>query len=310
MYPVGTYTRHLMEWDNIRIFLALVRGGSVRAAAARAGISHATVSRRVDAFEIRMGVKLFDRLPNGFSLTAAGEDLLQAAENIEAEIHSVQRRLVGQDRRLAGGIRVTMVDIFATHLLMAALTEFAELYPDIELEVLIAYETLDLSRREADIAVRLVKNPPDHLIGRRLGTVSNAAYATQAYLDNHDLVDPTSACWIGFGLPKPFPKWVKQSDYPHLPARGVFDSVLLQLQAARCGMGIANLPCFLGDPDPDLVRLPPAKPRPGYDLWLLRHRDTRSTARLRVFSEFIADTVTRYRPLLEGAATKIGHTTN
>lgn len=292
-----------MEWDNIRIFLALVRGGSVRAAAARAGISHATVSRRVEAFETRMGVKLFDRLPSGFSLTAAGEDLLEAAENIEAEIHSVQRRLVGQDRKLAGGIRVTMVDIVATHLLMAALTEFSVQYPDIDLEVIIGYETLDLSKREADVAVRFVKKPPDHLIGRRLGTVSNAAYATQSYLDNHDLADPASACWIGYGLPQPFPKWVRQSDYPHLPARGVFDSMLLQLQAARYGMGIASLPCFLGDPEPDLVRLSSAKPKPCHDLWLLRHRDTRSTARLRVFSEFIADTVTRSRPLLEGVLT-------
>jgi DNA-binding transcriptional LysR family regulator len=289
-----------MEWDDIRIFLALVRGGSVRAAAALAGISHATVSRRVEAFETRMGVKLIDRLPGGFALTAAGEDLLGAAENIETEIHSVQRRLVGQDRRLAGGIRVTMVDVVATHLLMADLTEFAERYPDIELEVMIGYEALDLSRREADVAVRFVKNPPDHLIGRRLGTVSNAAYATQAYLDHHELTDPASACWIGFGSPEPFPKWVKQSDYPHIPAKGVFDSMLLQLEAARCGMGIANVPCFLGDRDPDLIRLPPGEPRPGYDLWLLRHRDTRSTARLRIFSEFIADAVTRYRPLLEG----------
>jgi DNA-binding transcriptional LysR family regulator len=289
-----------MEWDNIRIFLALVRGGSVRAAAAQAGISHATVSRRVEAFETRMGVKLFDRQPRGFALTAAGEDLLEAAENIETEIHSVQRRLVGRDRRLAGSIRVTMVDVVSTHLLMPDLAEFSERYPDIQLEVIIGYETLDLSRREADVAVRFVKNPPDHLIGRRLGTVANAAYATQAYLDSHDLADPASASWIGYGSPEPFPNWIKQSDYPHIPAKGVFDSMLLQLQAARCGMGIANLPCFLGDPESEFVRLPPGEPRPGYDLWLLRHRDTRATARLRVFSEFIADAVTRYRPLLEG----------
>lgn len=290
-----------MEWDDIRIFLALVRGGSVRAAAALAGISHATVSRRVEAFETRMGVKLFDRLPGGFALTGAGEELLEAAENIETEIHSVRRRLVGQDRRLAGGIRVTMVDVIATHLLMADLTEFVELYPDIDLEVVISYEAFDLSRREADVALRFVKNPPDHLMGRRLGTVSNAAYATQSYLDQHDLTDPTSASWIGFGSPEPFPKWVRQSDYPHIPAKGRFDSMLLQLEAARSGMGIASLPCFMGDPNQDLGRLPLSEPKPSYDLWLLRHRDTRSTARLRVFSQFVADAVAKYRPLMEGS---------
>ncbi len=290
-----------MEWDDVRIFLALVRAGSVRAAAAKAGVSHSTVARRVEAFETRLGVKLFDRLPSGYVLTVAGEDLLEVAESVENELDAVQRRLVGQDRRLAGVIRVTMVDVIATHLLMPDLTEFRELYPNIELEVIITYEPLDLTRREADVAIRFVKNPPDHFIGRRLATVANAAYATQDYLDRHDLADPTSVSWIGFGSPSPFPKWVKQSDYPHVPTRGVFDSMLLQLQAARCGMGMANLPCFMGDPDPELRRLPPGVPRPGYDLWLLRHRDTRSTARLRVFSEFVGAAVAEHRPLLEGA---------
>ncbi len=290
-----------MEWDDVRLFLALVRAGSVRAAAAKAGVSHSTVARRVEAFETRLGVKLFDRLPSGYVLTAAGEDLLGVAEKVENELDGVQRRLVGQDRRLAGVIRVTMVDVIATHLLMPNLTEFRELYPNIELEVVITYEALDLTRREADVAIRFVKNPPDHLIGHRLATVANAAYATQDYLDHHDLADPTSVSWIGFGSPSPFPKWVKQSDYPNVPAKGVFNSMLLQLQAARCGMGMANLPCFMGDPDPELRRLPPGEPRPGYDLWLLRHRDTRSTARLRVFSEFVGAAVAEHRPLLEGA---------
>ena len=292
-----------MEWDDVRIFLSLVRAGSVRAAAAKAGVSHATVARRVEAFELRLGVKLFDRLPSGYVLTTAGEDLIAVAENVENELDALQRRLVGRDRRLAGVIRVTMVDVVATHLLMPDLARFNELYPDTELDVVISYEALDLTRREADIAIRFAKKPPDHLIGHRLATVANAAYATHEYLDRSDLAAPSSAAWIGFGSPLPFPKWVKQSDYPHIPARGNFDSMLLQLEAARCGMGIANLPCFLGDPDPALNRLPPGEPRPaGYDLWLLRHRDTRSTARLRAFSEFIADAMTKYRPLLEGMA--------
>ena len=292
-----------MVWDDVRLFLALVRAGSVRAAAAKAGASHSTVARRVEAFEKRLGVKLFDRSPSGYVLTVAGEDLLEVAENVENNLDAVQRRLVGQDRRLAGVIRVTMVDVVATHLLMPDLTKFRELYPDIGLEVVITYEALDLTRREADVAIRFVKNPPDHLIGHRLATVANAAYATPDYLADHDLTDPASASWIGFGSPSPFPKWVKQSDYPHIPAKGVFDSMLLQIQAARCGMGMAMLPCFMGDPDPDLERVPPGQPKPSYDLWLLRHRDTRSTARLRVFSEFVGAAVAGYRPLLEGAGT-------
>jgi len=291
-----------MEWDDYRIFLALIRAGSVRAAAEKVGVSHSTVARRIEGFETRMGVKLFDRVAKGYALTAAGQDLLSTAETVEAELHAVHRRLVGQDRRLAGNIRVTMVDVVATHLLMPDLRRFTDLYPDTNIEINITYEALDLTRREADIAVRFVKHPPDHLIGYRLATAANAAYATHEYITHHDLADSRSASWIGFGGHNPFPDWVKHSDYPHLPAKGVFDSMLTQLHAARCGMGIANLPCFIGDLDPALIRLPPREPRPGHDLWLLRHRDTRSTTRLRVFSEFIADAVVKYRPILEGAA--------
>ncbi len=185
---------------------------------------------------------------------------------------------------------------------MPDLGRFAELYPDTNIEVDITYEALDLTRREADIALRFVKHPPDHLIGHRLVTVAHAAYATHDYITHHDLTDSASTSWIGFGKQNAFPDWVKSSDYPHLPAKGVFDSMLVQLQAARCSMGIANLPCFIGDLDPTLSRLPPREPRPGHDLWLLRHRDTRSTARLRVFSDFIADAIAKYRPLLEGTA--------
>ena len=182
-----------MLWDDVRIFLALVRSGSVRAAASTAGVSHATVARRVDAFETRLGVKLFDRLPAGYLLTPAGEDLLEVAEKVEDEFDAVKQRLAGQDRRLAGVIRVTMIDVIATHLLMPDIVAFNELYPDIELEICITHEPLDLRRRETDVAIRFVKTLPEYLIGRRLATVAYAAYASQAYVDEHDLSDPTSA---------------------------------------------------------------------------------------------------------------------
>lgn len=289
-----------MDWNDVKIFLALVRAGSVRAAATKLGISHSTVARRVDAFETRMGVKLLDRLASGYALTSAGEDVLGVAENVESEFDGMQRRLAGRDRQLAGTIRVTLIDVIATHLLMPDLAEFNELHPDIDLEVVMSYEPLDLARREADIAIRFVKNPPGNFIGHRLASVAKSAYATQDYLDHHDLADPTSASWIGFGSPSPHPKWVKRSHYPHLPAKGIYYSMQLQLEAARCGIGIASLPCFLGDSDPDLVRLPPGTSVPLYDLWILRHSDTRSTARLRAFSEFISSAIVKYRPLLEG----------
>jgi len=289
-----------MDWNDIKLILALIRLGTVRAAADHLGVSHSTVARRSDALETRLGVKLFDRQSSGYVLTPAGEEFIKSAEKVEDEITSLERRIVGQDRSLAGVIRLTMVDVLASHLLMPDLANFSAMYPNIQLEVVIDYEPLNLSKREADIALRFVEKPPEHLIGRKIAATMNAAYASHEYCHEHDLQSSSSANWVGYGEPTPFPKWVKQSHYPHLPAKGIFNSMLLQLVATRAGMGIGFLPCFLGDPDPLLQRLSPYTVNAGYDLWLLRHPDTRSTVRLRVFSEFITDVIEKHSSLLEG----------
>lgn len=293
-----------MDWNDIRIYLALVRTGTVRNAAAKLGVSHSTVARRIEAFEKRLGVRLFERSTSGYAVTPAGEDMLAVAEQIENEIHGLERRIIGQDQRLSGEIRVTMVDILATHLLMPQLTEFTQTYPDIDLEVVITYEPLDLGKREADIALRFTDKPPDHLIGKRLVTQYSAAYASVEYLQQHDLNADASVRWIGYGRHGDYPAWVRESDYPRVPAKGVFESLLLQFEATKAGMGIGMLPCFLGDPEPMLQRLPPAIAKPGYDLWLLTHTDMRTTARLRIFSEFIANAVIGQRELIEGRSVR------
>jgi len=289
-----------MDWNDIKLVLCLIRKGSVRSAADSLGVSHSTVARRADALEAQLGVSLFERSSTGYVLTPAGEQLIKTAEKVEDEMTSLERRIIGQDRLLAGIIRLTMVDVLASHLLMPDLTLFSNRYPNIQLEVVIDYEPLNLSRREADIALRFVKDPPEHLMGRKITTTNNAPYASHDYLLHHDLSSSESANWIGFGGSSPYPKWVKQSHYPHLPAKGIFNSMLLQLEATRAGMGIGYLPCFLGDADPDLQRLAPSTVSPGYDLWLLRHPDTRSTTRLQVFSEFITKAIQQQIPLIKG----------
>ncbi len=289
-----------MDWNDLRVFLALVRTGSIRLAAIRLGLSHSTVARRIDALEKVLGARLFERSNAGFAITATGEEILDAAERMENEIHGMERRIVGRDQKLSGEIRITMLDILATHLLMPHLTEFSQAYPDIDLEVVMSYEPLDLSRREADVALRFTDRPPDHLVGRRLITLNFAAYGSVAYLRDHTLTADSGACWIGYGRHGAFPAWVRESDYPDLPAKGIYTSLLLQYEATRAGMGVGMLPCFLGDTDPDLRRLPPGIPKPGYDLWLLTHTDVRTTARLRVFTQYLAEVIESYRPLFEG----------
>lgn len=289
-----------MDWDDVKLFLALLRGGNVRNAAARLGVSHSTVARRIDALENQLQARLFERLPGGYVLTPIGEDMLKTAERVEDELGALERRIAGQDSRLEGSIRVSMIDAFATHLLMPDLAKFAALYPDIELQIPVSYETVDLDRREADVAVRFAKSPPDHLVGRRVSGCAMAPYAAPDYVATHTLDDPDSASWIGYGAHGKYPDWVKQGPFPELSVRGEFVSMLTQFAACKAGMGLAMLPCFMGDREPQVVRLAEGKLTPRLDVWVLTHRDVRSSARIRIFTAFLCDAIASKRGLLEG----------
>ncbi len=294
----------MMDWDNLRVVLALAQAGSVRGAGARLKVSHSTVARRIEAFEAQLGVRLFDRTPNGFRLTAAGEDMLAVAARMDEEMSELERRLMGQDRRLEGNIRVTFPDALFSDLVMPDLVAFSNDYPEIDLEVLLSYRNLDLSKREADIAIRFTrrgKEPPEHLIGRRLVSNAYAAYGARSYLDGVDLSAHASAVrWIGWHDEGRQPPWVLDSDYPHIGARGRFDDAVVQVQAAKQGMGIALLPCMAADREPALVRLPPGDARPVFDVWMVSHPDLRETARLRIFRDMLTKAILGHRDLFEG----------
>ncbi|MEM7025485.1 MAG: LysR family transcriptional regulator [Pseudomonadota bacterium] len=293
-----------MDWSDLRIFLALARGGSVRSAGKVLTMSHSTIARRIDGFEGRLGVRLFDRQPTGFALTAAGEELLETAERVEEDISGAERRLVGKDAKLRGEIKVTMPDALGTHLLMPDLAAFSTRYPEIELEVILSYDQLDLSQREADVALRFARpsqGPPDSLVGRRVLRVAQCAYASPDYLERHDLRSAASgACWIGWSDQGPYPEWVRQSAFPNIPVRGRLHNVLIQIEGTKQGMGLGMLPCFIGDCEDELVRVPGATPELLFDLWVLSHEDLRSTARMRAFRDFICAAIVRQKELLEG----------
>jgi DNA-binding transcriptional LysR family regulator len=295
-----------MNWDDIKIFLAMVRHATVRAAADLLGTSHSTVARRIIALEKGLGVRLFDRTAHGYNLTPAGKDILATAESMEREVMTLERRVVGRDQKLTGHVRVATSDFLATHLLIPSLPAFGRQYPEINVEIVTGYESLDIEKREADIALRITPKPPPHLVGKRLAAVAFAPFVSRDYLRQHDL-QPSTSCWIGYqrNASEATPDWVHNSAYPHLPVRGVFESLLSQLSAARAGLGIGMLPCLLGDPDPLLVRLEPGKQPPILELWLLTHRDVRTTARLRTLMQFIAGVMGQNKALLEGREGRI-----
>ncbi len=298
-----------MDWDNLRIFLALANEGSVRAAGAALGISHSTVARRLDAFEDQLGVRLFDRTPGRSALTAAGEEMQSVAARMEDDVSALERRILGQDTRLVGEVRVTLPDAMVSELLMPDLAAFTRDYPDIDLEIILSYRLPDLSRREADIAIRFLPpntEPPEHLAGRRLVVSRSTAYAAQSYLDAVDVfAKPPEASWLGWDDRVRSPKWVRDSDQPHLPARGRLYDTQLQLQAAKQGLGLAMLPCFVGDQEKELVRVPPGNLQAYRDIWILSHPDVRETTRLRVFREYIVKAILQRRDLFEGERPRV-----
>lgn len=290
-----------IDWDDLRVFSAIVRGASVRAAAKDLGIHHSTVARRLENLEQHLGVHLFTRTPLGLRITDEGRDVLGRAERVETEIDSLERGLHGQDQRLEGLIRLTMLDAMAVGFMMDDLARFAALYPRVDLELLATYEELDLGRREADMAIRVTASPPEFLVGRNLGTFALAVYGTPGYLAEHDPLErPEECAWVGVAQGPPDDAW-RDSMFPGIQTRVQTQSVLLRIAAVRAGIGVALLPCGLCDSDPSLVRVPGVATVVGDPIWALTHPDLRGTARIRVLMSFLADSFERHRAQLMGA---------
>ncbi len=288
-----------MNWDDLKIFLAVAEAPSMRAAAKQLKVSHSKVSRRVESLESSMGVKLFDRLPDGYQLTEAGQELLPVALQTDDNLHAFGRSVTGRDSTLEGQVCVTIPDVVVINLFMPYFLNFMEENPEIQIKVSDSTEVFDLSRREADVAIRLTYEPPEHLIGRCLGQMHQAVYATQAYVKKYrpDL-KKSPARWIGWGTPEQRPNWVDKSPFPYLRMRGHFNNILIQLEATKQDAGIGYFPCFLGDSAPELVRL--SDPVPSLEVWLLSHRDLRAAARMRAFRQFIIRHIPDIKARLEG----------
>lgn len=291
----------MMNWDDLRIVQAVAKKRSVRKAATELGVHHTTISRRIEAFEQEIGVRVFNRNHRGYLPTEAGEELLKSVDRIEEEVNDAERRLLGRDLKLSGEIRVTVAPSLAAHFLMPILTDFMNHYPDVDVEIIATFERANLNKREADIAFRVTNDPPEYLVGRKLAEYHVAAYATTQYLADHDLQnDPSSANWIGWDDYERHPGWVKKSAYPQMPIRGRINNDFLQCQAAKANMGVAVLGCFIGDSEPQLVRVPPGISEPRMSIWLLTHKDLLSSVRFRVFMDWIAQAFQKHKDLFEG----------
>jgi len=292
----------MIDWDDIRYFLAVSRGGSVRAAAKSLGVNHATVLRRIAQLEERLGALMFEKLPAGYRLTAAGEEVLELAKQMEASSLKLETRVLGRDQSVRGLLRVTLAPTLATHLLMPDLADFARLHPDIEMEILASGELANLTNREADVAIRVVydrKTLPLNLHGVKGPDLFGGVYMSCDRLAAWRAGAPDPIRWIVISI-HGIPQWARDGEIraTGVPFRTTDGEA--QIVAVRQGLGMTTLPCFVGDADPLLARVPGTDLHMHGTLWLLTQGETRKTKRVRLFTEFVSRRLAAYAPLLAG----------
>ena len=294
----------MIDWDDVRYFLAVAREGSVRAAAERLAVNHSTVLRRIAQLEERLGAQMFEKLPSGYRLTSSGEEVLDFAEQMEASSNQLETRVFGRDQSVRGLLRITMAPTLATHLLMPDFAEFARLHPEIEMEILSSGELANLTNREADVAIRVVYERsalPLNLHALKGPELFGSVYMSRDLLAAWRAGAPDRIRWIVISK-HGVPDWAGGGEVPAAEAPFRTTDGAAQIAAVRQGLGMTTLPCFVGDADSSLTRAPGVPLHKHGALWLLTHGETRRTKRVRLFTEFLSRKLTAYAPLLAGLA--------
>jgi DNA-binding transcriptional LysR family regulator len=287
-----------LSWDQFRLVKSIAEARSLVGAAERLGVNQSTVFRRLAAVEAAVGARLFDRSRAGYEPTAAGEDMIALAASMAASIVEFERRVAGRDVKLTGELSVTVPMGVGLHFMPAIVAQFQAANPGVIVELILANEALDLSRRGADVAVRLTNDPPETLVGRRICTARSCVYGRRGMAA--EAID--SVAFIGFAEslgPASSRRWIEaQIDPGRIVARA--NSAHCMLELALQGLGAALLPCYLGDRSLDLVRIGYPAPELDAGLWTLTHADLRRAARVRAFMDFAAAELMKQRRAFEG----------
>lgn len=290
------------NWDDIRIFLAVARTGSLTEAARRLGLSQPTIGRHLRSLEELAGTRLFDRLPNRLALTARGRALLQAAGGMEEGAGALLRELHQAAEPEPVQVSATSsVSLFLTAHLQDLLAGSGQ-----AIAIGNSRARANLARREADIALRMRRVPEEgDLAARRVGRIGFALYAARAYLEPRGVAGDSNLAGLDFiGLPEPERTPSQSAWFDAVAAQGTLrcrlGEVYLRHRAAADGLGVALLPCFLGDADDRLLRLGGPVPELAEDIYLMLHGDLRRDAAVRAVAEAIAGLFHRQRRALEG----------
>ena len=291
-----------LSWDEFRLVKAIADSRSLTGAAELLGLNHSTVFRRLAALENSIGARLFERSRAGYRATSAGNEMVALATTMASSIVDFERRVAGRDAKPIGELRVTTAEAIGQYFMPAIMAQFQTQNPGVFIELILSNSALDLSRRDADVAIRLTNDPPQTLVGRRICSVRWGIYCRPEPGSDPNLRSIDSAPFIGYCEslgPAVARRWIEAQVRPERLA-GRVNSIQSMLELAAQGFGAALLPCFLGDPRPTLVRIgkPPSDVAIG--LWILTHPDLRRSARVRAFMDFAAAELAKHRRSIEG----------
>lgn len=280
----------MIDWEDIRHFLAVTEAGTLSAAARKLKVDHATVSRRLASLEAALDVRLVDRLPRSSRLTTIGEAVREHAVMMETSVDGIARLAKAAHAPLVGRVTLSAPPVLVAPLIARHLARFHENHPDIRLSLSAEGQQASLSRREADVAVRLVRPDETGSVARKIGTMPFGLYAHRGYAD---LATPQRWQFIAFDQAyseMPQQQWLFgiAGERPIVCELNYINEHLI---AARAGIGVAGLPCFLGEPDSDLVRIDQSLPSFTRDIWLVIHHDLRKSQPVRAVMDFVANVV-------------------
>lgn len=291
--PPATLTRSRLDWGDFQIILVVARIGQLSKAAEALAISHVTLLRKMSSIETRLKARLFDRVRGHYTPTSAGDELIQAAEAMAPVARQAEMKVLGQDLRPSGHVRITAAGIVVSHLLPPVLKQFATSFPDVTLEFLTSRNHMSLSRREADVALRVSDTVPDWLVGRKLAELDFKIYGLRSKGVQPRLQTLSALAqqkrWVAFesdARDLKFDRWL-QDMVPDTSVLVRVDSFEHALAMLRGGLGIALLPAFLEPICPELMPLTEAIPELRTPLWLITHKELRNAMRIKVVMQAI-----------------------
>ncbi len=297
----------MFDWSDLRYFLAVARHGSTVAAARALGVNQSTVQRRLGELERRLGHALARRHPSGYQLTEFGEALRPAAERVEEAVSRLERQINAYRNELVGTIRLTCPEPLVKRIIDAGLLDlFHDRHPGLKVEFVMSDGYLDLSKGEADIALRSGEPHDEGLVGRKIADSIWAVYGSHGYVQRHgrpqsaeDLIQHSIVGFDGMLINHRAAKWLaKVAPKATIAARN--NSVLGVLLAVKSGIGLAPLPTTIADGEADLVQVLAPVPELARGWYLLTHPDLRHTPRIRAFFDFVVEKLDVVRPILMG----------